>query len=239
MRINKYLSECGVCSRREADALIEAGVVFINGQVAKCGMQAETGDEVTVNGKSVHPLAKKTYLAFNKPRGIVCTSEKREKNNLIDYLKLNKRLTYAGRLDKESEGLLILTDDGYLIDALMTGRNGHEKEYVVVVNRNITDDDIKRLAGGIYLKELDVATRPCKVWRSGRNEFHIILTQGINRQIRRMCEAVGMRAVSLKRIRIENIMLGNLKVGEVRTLTSSEIKELKSRSLHNQDKRRR
>ena len=239
MRINKYLSECGVCSRREADALIEAGVVFINGQVAKCGMQAETGDEVTVNGKSVHPLAKKTYLAFNKPRGIVCTSEKREKNNLIDYLKLNKRLTYAGRLDKESEGLLILTDDGYLIDALMTGRNGHEKEYVVVVNRNITDDDIKRLAGGIYLKELDIATRPCKVWRSGRNEFHIILTQGINRQIRRMCEAVGMRAVSLKRIRIENIMLGNLKVREVRTLTSSEIKELKSRSLHNQDKRRR
>ena len=239
MRINKYLSECGVCSRREADALIEAGVVCVNGQVAKCGMQAETGDEVTVNGKSVHPLAKKTYLAFNKPRGIVCTSEKREKNNLIDYLKLNKRLTYAGRLDKESEGLLILTDDGYLIDALMTGRNGHEKEYVVVVNRNITDDDIKRLAGGIYLKELDVATRPCKVWRSGRNEFHIILTQGINRQIRRMCEAMGMRAVSLKRIRIENIMLGNLKVGEVRTLTSSEIKELKSRSLHNQDKRRR
>ena len=239
MRINKYLSECGVCSRREADALIEAGVVCVNGQIAKCGMQAETGDEVTVNGKSVHPLAKKTYLAFNKPRGIVCTSEKREKNNLIDYLKLNKRLTYAGRLDKESEGLLILTDDGYLIDALMTGRNGHEKEYVVVVNRNITDDDIKRLAGGIYLKELDVATRPCKVWRSGRNEFHIILTQGINRQIRRMCEAVGMRAVSLKRIRIENIMLGNLKVGEVRTLTSSEIKELKSRSLHNQDKRRR
>ena len=239
MRINKYLSECGVCSRREADALIEAGVVFINGQIAKCGMQAETDDEVTVNGKLVHPLAKKTYLAFNKPRGIVCTSEKREKNNLIDYLKLNKRVTYAGRLDKESEGLLILTDDGYLIDALMTGRNGHEKEYVVVVNRNITDDDIKRLAGGIYLKELDVATRPCKVWRSDRNEFHIILTQGINRQIRRMCEAVGMRAVSLKRIRIENIMLGNLKVGEVRTLTLSEIKELKSRSLHNQDKRRR
>lgn len=239
MRINKYLSECGVCSRREADALIDAGVVCVNGQVAKCGMQADESDEVTVNGKSVHPLAKKTYLAFNKPRGIVCTSEKREKNNLIDYLKLNKRLTYAGRLDKESEGLLILTDDGYLIDALMTGRNGHEKEYVVVVNRNITDDDIKRLAGGIYLKELDVATRPCKVWRSGRNEFHIILTQGINRQIRRMCEAVGMRAVSLKRIRIENIMLGNLKVGEVRTLTSSEIKELKSRSLHNQDKRRR
>ena len=239
MRINKYLSECGVCSRREADALIDAGVVCVNGQVAKCGMQADESDEVTVNGKSVHPLAKKTYLAFNKPRGIVCTSEKREKNNLIDYLKLNKRVTYAGRLDKESEGLLILTDDGYLIDALMTGRNGHEKEYVVVVNRNITDDDIKRLAGGIYLKELDVATRPCKVWRSGRNEFHIILTQGINRQIRRMCEAVGMRAVSLKRIRIENIMLGNLKVGEVRTLTQSEIKELKSRSLHNQDKRRR
>ena len=239
MRINKYLSECGVCSRREADALIEAGVVFINGQIAKCGMQAETGDEVTVNGKSVHPLAKKTYLAFNKPRGIVCTSEKREKNNLIDYLKLNKRVTYAGRLDKESEGLLILTDDGYLIDALMTGRNGHEKEYVVVVNRNITDDDIKRLAGGIYLKELDVATRPCKVWRSGRNEFHIILTQGINRQIRRMCEAVGMRTVSLKRIRIENITLGNLKVGEVRTLTASEIKELKRRSSYNKDKRHR
>ena len=233
MRINKYLSECGVCSRREADALIEAGDVFINGQCAKCGMQADENDDVTVRGKSVKPLEKKTYLAFNKPKGIVCTSEKREKNNLVDYLKLNKRVTYAGRLDKESEGLLILTDDGYLIDELMTGRNGHEKEYVVTVNRNITDEDITKLSSGIYIEELGRTTLPCKVWRSGRNGFHIILTQGINRQIRRMCECLGMRTISLVRIRIENITLGDLKSGQIRELTASEIKELKKRASNN------
>ncbi len=142
MRINKFLSECGVCSRREADLLIEQGKIFVNNQPATFGMQVEEADEVVVNGRAVSILKEKTYLAFNKPRGIVCTSEKREENNLTDYLKPKKRVTYAGRLDKDSEGLLILTDDGDLIDALMTGSNGHEMEYVVRVAQPLTDDKI-------------------------------------------------------------------------------------------------
>ncbi len=230
MRINKFLSECGVCSRREADLLIEQGKIFVNNQPATFGMQVEEADEVVVNGRAVSILKEKTYLAFNKPRGIVCTSEKREENNLTDYLKLKKRVTYAGRLDKDSEGLLILTDDGDLIDALMTGSNGHEKEYVVRVAQPLTDEKIERLGEGVYLKEIDRTTLPCRVWRSGKNEFHIILTQGINRQIRRMCKNVGLRTVALKRIRIENIELGNLKTGAYRDLTPKELDALRQRT---------
>ena len=230
MRINKFLSECGVCSRREADMLIEAGDVIVNGRAAAFGMQIEVGDTVSVRGKAVRPLEKKTYLAFNKPRGIVCTSEKREANNLMDFLKLEKRVTYAGRLDKDSEGLLILTDDGDLIDALMTGSNGHEKEYVVRTAQTIADEKLKALGAGVYLKEINRTTLPCKVWRTGENEFHIILTQGINRQIRRMCRNTGLRVVSLKRVRIENIKLGGLKTGAYRSLTEEELKELRRRT---------
>lgn len=230
MRINKFLSECGVCSRREADMLIEAGDVIVNGRAAVFGMQIEVGDTVSVRGKTVRPLEKKTYLAFNKPRGIVCTSEKREANNLMDFLKLEKRVTYAGRLDKDSEGLLILTDDGDLIDALMTGSNGHEKEYVVRTAQTIADEKLKALGAGVYLKEINRTTLPCKVWRTGENEFHIILTQGINRQIRRMCRNTGLRVVSLKRVRIENIKLGGLKTGAYRSLTEEELKELRRRT---------
>lgn len=229
MRINKYLSECGVCSRREADLLIEKKQVIVNGSYAEFGMQVEDGDIVEVNGNEVKPLAEKTYLGFNKPRGIVCTAEKREENNLIDYLGFEKRITYAGRLDKDSEGLLLLTDDGDLIDALMTGKNGHEKEYVVETAHSLTDEKIEKLGVGVYLKEINRTTRPCKVWRSGENEFHIVLTQGINRQIRRMCKNVGLRVVRLKRIRIENISLGDISPGEYRELTDSELKELKKR----------
>ena len=230
MRINKFLSECGVCSRREADMLIEAGDVLVNGRAAVFGMQIEAGDTVSVRGKTVRPLEKKTYLAFNKPRGIVCTSEKREANNLTDFLKLEKRVTYAGRLDKDSEGLLILTDDGDLIDALMTGSNGHEKEYVVRTAQVITDEKIKALGAGVRLKEINRTTLPCRVWRTGENEFHIILTQGINRQIRRMCKNTGLRVVSLKRVRIENIKLGGLKTGAYRSLTEEELRELRRRT---------
>ncbi len=226
MRINKYLSECGVCSRREADILIEKGDVFVNDKPAVPGAQIGDGDIVKVKDKIVN-IVEKTYLAFNKPKGIVCTSEKREPNNLIDYLSYHKRITYAGRLDKDSEGLLILTDDGNLIDALMTGSNGHEKEYVVRVARDLTDEKLKRLEKGVYLAEINRKTKPCKVRRSGELEFHITLTQGINRQIRRMCKNVGLRVVFLKRIRIANIKLGELESGEYRELTDSEIKGLR------------
>ncbi len=226
MRINKYLSECGVCSRREADILIEKGDVFVNDKPALPGAQIGDGDIVKVKDKIVN-IVEKTYLAFNKPKGIVCTSEKREPNNLIDYLSYHKRITYAGRLDKDSEGLLILTDDGNLIDALMTGSNGHEKEYVVRVARDLTDEKLKRLEKGVYLAEINRKTKPCKVRRSGELEFHITLTQGINRQIRRMCKNVGLRVVFLKRIRIANIKLGELESGEYRELTDSEIKGLR------------
>ncbi len=226
MRINKYLSECGVCSRREADALIADKKVIVNGAPAGFGMQIEPSDEVFVNGKKVKPVESKTYLAFNKPKGIVCTSEKKEKNNLIDFLGLEKRITYAGRLDKDSEGLLLLTDDGDLIDALMTGSNGHEKEYVVTVLKDLTDEKIDRLSKGVFLNEINRKTRPCRVWKTAENEFHIVLTQGINRQIRRMCQSIGLKVKKLVRIRIGNIHLGKLPAGKYRNLTDSEIKKL-------------
>ncbi len=229
MRINKYLGECGLCSRREADELVKAGLVLINGKVAEHGAQVQETDEVCVRGKAVRPLLKKIYLVFNKPKGIVCTAEKREKNNLVDYLKFERRITYAGRLDKESEGLLILTDDGGLIDALMSAKNGHEKEYVVKTYRPISDEQLENLGKGVYLKEIDRLTLPCKVWRSDENEFHVVLTQGINRQIRRMCKNVGLSVKELKRIRIENISLGDLPCGRYRELNDSELKELRSR----------
>lgn len=239
VRINKYLSECGVCSRREADSFIEKGLVRVNGRPAEPGMQVEEGDEVTVKGTPVHPVQEKTVLAFNKPKGIVCTAEKREKNNLADYLDYPKRVTYAGRLDKDSEGLLLLTDDGDLIDALMTGSNGHEKEYVVRVAHTLTDEKINRLAQGVYLAELDRTTKPCKVWRTGEDEFHIILTQGINRQIRRMCKNTDLRVTSLKRIRVANIRLGDLKSGEYRELTKEELAGLRRIVANTQKSNRR
>ncbi len=239
MRINKYLSECGVCSRREADLFIEKGLVQVNGRAAEPGMQVEESDRVTVSGKPVSLLKQKTYLAFHKPKGIVCTADKREKNNLTDYLNYPKRVTYAGRLDKDSEGLLLLTDDGDLIDALMTGSNGHEKEYVVRVAHPLTEEKLKRLAGGVYLAELDRTTKPCRVWRSGEDEFHIILTQGINRQIRRMCKNTDLRVLSLKRIRVGNILLGDLKSGAWRELTEKELEGLRQMVAHTQKSNRR
>ncbi len=230
MRINKYLSSCGFCSRREADRLIEDEKVFINGILAEMGAKVCKGDKVEVNGQKIlHPL-NHTYIAFYKPRGVVCTLSKKEKNNLYDYLKFDKYITYAGRLDKDSEGLLLLTDDGDLINRLMTGRYAHEKEYVVKVFGNIDNEKIEAMEKGLYLREIKRKTKPCKAFITDHDEFHIILTQGINRQIRRMCESVGLRVKELKRIRIENINLSGLKVGERRSLTTSEINELKKRA---------
>ena len=229
MRINKYLSECGICSRREADRLVEAGHVSINGKKAAPGSQVEEGDKVLVDGKRAVPPMDKIYLKFYKPTGIVCTFESREKNNLGDYLKYPRRVTYAGRLDKNSEGLLILTDDGDLIQQMMTARNFHEKEYEVTVSRDLTEDFLDRMRGGIYLSELGVTTRPCRIEQTGRRSFRIILTQGLNRQIRRMCRYCGYGVQSLKRIRVVNVQIGDMKPGDLAEMTPEEICGLKAR----------
>ncbi|MCR5790009.1 MAG: pseudouridine synthase [Lachnospiraceae bacterium] len=226
MRINKYIAEAGYCSRREADALIKKGAVKIDGRNALCGDQVTAGMTVTIDGKVLAPPDRKVYLAYHKPRGVVCTAEKREKNNIMAVLDYPVRVTYAGRLDKESEGLLLLTNDGDLIDRLMRGRNGHEREYAVRVDKPLTPDFLKKMKAGIYLKELDETTRPCKVRRITDRTFEIVLTQGLNRQIRRMCEACGYHVRELKRIRIANILLGRLKTGQLRELTAEELQGL-------------
>ena len=226
IRLNKYLSEAGVCSRREADRLIESGVVTVDGKTAVPGMKVEDGQEVRVGKKRI----KKTVLAVYKPAGIVCTEDKREKKNIIRFLNYPLRVTYAGRLDKDSEGLLIMTNDGDLINGMMRARFSHEKEYKVTVNKEITPEFIEKMSRGVHIrdreKNLDAVTRPCKVRKIGKYTFSIILTQGLNRQIRRMCEALGYKVTTLKRIRIMNVELGNLKPGEVRELTEQELKEL-------------
>ncbi len=226
MRINKFLSECGVCSRREADRLVEQGLVTINGERAVSGSQAEETDLVLVKGKAVKRKKEKIYLKLYKPRGIVCTEDRREKNNLVDYLKYPERVTYAGRLDRESEGLLILTDDGDLINAMMRARENHEKEYLVTVNRPITQEILERMRNGIYLEELQVKTRPCRVEQLGETSFRIVLTQGLNRQIRRMCQACGLKVRTLKRVRVVNIRLEGMKSGTCLPLTEAEKTEL-------------
>lgn len=226
IRLNKFLSEAGVCSRREADRLAEAGQVQVNGKIARPGDKVGLNDRVTVDGKIVRKEEEKILLAFHKPRGIVCTSQRKEPNNIIDYLKYPKRITYAGRLDKDSEGLLILTNQGDLIQKMMRARAEHEKEYVVTVDKPVTEFFVERLRNGIWLEELGVRTRTCKVEITGKKTFHIILTQGINRQIRRMCQACGYHVRKLVRIRILNIQLGDLEKGRYRSLTDSEINTL-------------
>lgn len=233
MRINKYLSECGVCSRREADRLIDQGRVTVNGLPAQAGMQAEEQDLVCVDGKEIRRPQDKVYLKFYKPRGIVCTFEQREKHNLLSCLQYPRRVTYAGRLDKESEGLLLLTDDGDLIDGLMRARNRHEKEYQVTVDRPVSEEALEGLRKGVFLRELGVKTRPCQVTRTGERSFRIILTQGLNRQIRRMCQSLGLQVVFLKRIRIVNLYLDSLKPGEYAPLTGEELDTLCERLKRN------
>lgn len=230
MRLNKYLSEAGVCSRREADRLIESGQVTVNGKKAVTGMQASDEDEVRVGKKLIHTGREKIVLAVNKPAGIVCTEDKREKKNIIRFLNYPVRVTYAGRLDKDSEGLLLMTNDGDLINAMMRARYGHEKEYKVTVDRPLGEDFKEKMERGVHItdkeKNLDTVTRPCKVEVLGKYTFTIVLTQGLNRQIRRMCEALGYKVKRLVRVRIMNITLGNLKSGEVRKLSKQELKEL-------------
>ena len=230
IRLNKYLSEAGVCSRREADRLIESGIVTVDGKTAAPGMKVEDGQEVRVGKKVVKSKTEKTVLAVYKPAGIVCTEDKREKKNIIRFLNYPVRITYAGRLDKDSEGLLIMTNDGDLINGMMRARYAHEKEYKVRVNKEVTPEFIEKMSRGVHIrdkeKNLDAVTRPCTVKKTGKYTFSIILTQGLNRQIRRMCEALGYKVDVLKRIRIMNVELGDLKTGQVRELTEQELKEL-------------
>lgn len=226
IRLNKFLSEAGVCSRREADRLTEAGQVVVNGVVAKLGDKVALEDIVEVRGKVVEREEEKIILAFYKPRGIVCTFEKREENNIIDYLNYPKRITYAGRLDKDSEGLIILTNQGDLIQEMMRARNEHEKEYIVTVDKPVTLAFIHKLQNGIWLEELGVQTRKCQAEILGERTFKIILTQGINRQIRRMCRSCGYHVRKLVRTRIMNIRLGDLEKGKYRHLTAEEEKQL-------------
>lgn len=227
VRLNKYLSETGICSRREADRFIEEGKVLVNGRIAEQGMKVGDLDKIMVDGNPVARREKKVVLAYYKPVGVVCTErDKHAQVTIKDVLDYPVRVTYAGRLDKDSEGLLLMTNDGDLINGLMRAANFHEKEYLVRVNKPMSRDFLKKMSEGVMLKELKTKTRPCFVKEEGKFVFRIILTQGLNRQIRRMCKTLGYEVVSIKRVRVANIMLGDLKPGEIRPVEGSERKEL-------------
>lgn len=224
IRINKYLSANGFCSRREADRLIEQGRVTINGIAAVMGDKAGIGDVVRVGNRQVGTENKKVVLAFYKPKGVVCTEKDAHADKIVkDWVHYPVRVTYAGRLDKDSEGLLLLSNDGDLIQAMMKGTNNHEKEYIVKTDREITDDFLSKMEKGVYLKELSLTTKSCRVEKIGKYTFRITLTQGVNRQIRRMCAVFGYRVNALKRIRVMNIELGDLREGQFRELTEGEL----------------
>ena len=225
-RINKYLSEAGYCSRRRADKLIEEGKVTINGNISEIGTKVEVGDQVEVEGQKIEISwkQKKIYLAFNKPVGIVCTTDREvEPDNIIDFIKYPKRIFPIGRLDKLSEGLIFLTNDGDIVNKILRAKNNHEKEYIVSVNRPINKEFIQTMSNGVEI--LETITRNCYVKQLGPKKFKIILTQGLNRQIRRMCESLGYRVHSLKRVRIMNIKL-DMPIGKYREFTKKELLEL-------------
>lgn len=227
VRINKFLAEAGVASRRQADMLVESGQVTINGIKAKNADKVKDGDKVCVKGKQVFMQDEKHVVAFYKPEGVTCTKQdKYAKVTIDEVFQYPLRLNYAGRLDKDSKGLLIMTNDGDLIDRMMRARNYHEKEYIVKVNNAVTDDFIHKMSDGVYLEELEVTTRPCTVTKVGEYTFRIILTQGLNRQIRRMCASLGYKVESLMRVRVMNVELRNLKPGEYRRITGEELSEL-------------
>ena len=224
VRLNKYLSEAGVCSRREADRLIESGRVSVDGKRAQTGMKIVPGQVVKVGKKVVSKQDEMVVLAVNKPTGIVCTEERRERNSIVRFLDYPIRITYVGRLDKDSKGLLLMTNNGDIINKMMRAGNRHEKEYKVTVDKEITQEFLEKMASGVPI--LDTVTRPCKIEKIGKYTFSIILTQGLNRQIRRMCEALGYQVRELIRVRIMNIHLGRLKEGEYWKLTDAELNEL-------------
>jgi 23S rRNA pseudouridine2604 synthase len=225
-RLNKYFSEIGFCSRRAADKLIQEGRVLINGELALVGQKINLEDIIKVDGEPLNTKKnKKVYLAFNKPIGIVCTTDTRvEKDNIIDFINYPSRIYPIGRLDKPSEGLILLTNDGDIVNKILRARNNHEKEYQVTVNKPVTDDFVSKMSSGIPI--LDTITRKCFIKQTHKKQFKIILTQGLNRQIRRMCEYLDYRVTKLRRVRIMNIKL-DVEVGKYRHLTSNEIKSIK------------
>ena len=224
IRLNKFLSDSGVCSRREADRLIEQGKVNVNGIKAVMGQRVSKSDEVVCNGKKVSFDDEMVLLLLNKPEGIECTTDKTNKDNVIDFINYPKKVFYVGRLDKNSCGLLLLTNDGDLANKIAKSVNGHEKEYIVKVNKKITDDFIEKMSNGVRI--LDTITKKCSVKKIDEYTFKIILTQGLNRQIRRMCDALSYKVVYLQRVRIMNLKLGNLKLGTYRNATQEEVAKL-------------
>ena len=232
-RLNKFLSEAGYCSRREADRLIEAGRVTINDEIPEMGTKVIAGDRVKVDGELIEGNKKDfVYLAFNKPIGIVCTTDTRvEKDNIIDFINYHKRIFPIGRLDKPSEGLILLTDDGDIVNKILRASNNHEKEYVVTVDKAISQTFIERMSNGIYIEELGQRTKKCKVKKINKFTFSIILTQGLNRQIRRMCDYLNYDVQTLKRVRIMNIKL-DMPIGEYRELSKEEFKVLSEMISH-------
>ena len=231
IRINKYLSDAGICSRREADTVIASGKVTIDGVAAEMGSRVMPGQKVCYQGKEIKKMEKQVLIAFYKPVGIVCTTDtKREKDNVIDFIKYPERIYPIGRLDKDSEGLLLLTNDGDIVNKILRAGNHHEKEYLVTVNKPVTAEFLKGMAGGVPI--LDTVTKPCVITQTGKCSFKIILTQGLNRQIRRMCEYFGYRVLTLKRVRIMHIQLGHLLPGSYRNLTDAELARLEDVLKH-------
>ncbi len=226
VRLNKFLSEAGVCSRREADRQIDAGKVLINGKVAAMGQRVFLGDAVEFQGKEIFTKPEQVLLLLNKPEGIVCTAEKREKNNIVDFVHYKTRLYPVGRLDKNSRGLILMTNQGELVNRIMRSRNYHEKEYIVRVDKPITTAFVDNMKKGVFLPELEVMTRPCTVEKLSKYTFRIVLTQGLNRQIRRMCLVHGYHVRDLQRVRIMNLTLDGIKEGEYREIRPEEYDEL-------------
>jgi 23S rRNA pseudouridine2604 synthase len=233
MRLNKYISSTGLCSRREADELIKQGKVEVNGEIAELGYIVQSGDKVEVNGKFLKEKKNDVYIALNKPIGITCTTERHIKGNIIDFINYPERIFPIGRLDKDSEGLILLTNDGDIVNEILREENNHDKEYIVTVNKKITSSFIKGMSRGVKIynpvKKQHTKTKPCKVFQINDRTFKIVLSQGLNRQIRRMCARFGYRVIKLKRIRIMNITLKGLPVGHWRYLTKEELKNIRSK----------
>ena len=225
IRLNKYMSDAGICSRRQADIFIQDGLVTVDGKVAVPGMKVTKNQDVRFQGKPVELIEELELIAFNKPRGIVCTAQKREKDNIIDFINYHTKIYPIGRLDKDSEGLILLTNDGEISNRIQKARYYHEKEYIVTVDKPVTIEFLYGMRTGVPI--LNTVTRKCRVRKLSKNQFSIILTQGLNRQIRRMCEYFGYRVLNLKRVRIMDIELGKLKTGTYRKLTKNEINKLK------------
>lgn len=224
IRINKYISESGFCSRRQADKYLEAGEVTIDGKIASLGDKVKPGEKVCINGNPLYKAEELVYIALNKPVGITCTTDRKIPENIVDFMNFHKRIFHIGRLDKDSQGLILLTNDGDIVNKILREGNNHDKEYIVTVDKPITKDFLHNMSQGV--KILDTITKDCYIKKEGMKVFRIVLTQGLNRQIRRMCQALGYNVIKLERIRIMNIKLGSLPLGKWRYLTLDELKEL-------------